>query len=259
MSNQACGVLLVLGMAWTSGCAVVPVDRFTLEVDLPANFRVKSAANYSPAAGERCTLPWRRGKRPERKIFSVPYSPVASRVTQALPLTETVEGCPLVLRSVEFDFYARWGARDTDVGGDIAAIHIQDRLDADGPGRPESGVLELQARCRWFFRTVGPVHAIRKILMCRSVDANGLSSKASAGGAVQRNRLAGQKLRLVLNLSDEELPAFDDNWVAVPNGWRRCQGESFEDMFAYCRGNTTDFKPIKMPDGRICDVYPTCN
>lgn len=134
MSNQACGVLLVLGMAWTSGCAVVPVDRFTLEVDLPANFRVKSAANYSPAAGERCTLPWRRGKRPERKIFSVPYSPVASRVTQTLPLTETVEGCPLVLRSVEFDFYARWGARDTDVGGDIAAIHIQDRLDADGPG-----------------------------------------------------------------------------------------------------------------------------
>ena len=90
MSKRASGALLVVGMVWMAGCARVPVERFTLQVELPANFRFKSAANYSPAAGESCTLPARRGKRPERKIFSVPYNPAASRVTQDLPLTETV-------------------------------------------------------------------------------------------------------------------------------------------------------------------------
>ncbi|NMZ36654.1 hypothetical protein [Pseudomonas proteolytica] len=256
MSRRACGALLVVGMAWLAGCASVPAERFTLQVDLPANFRFKSAANYSPAAGESCTLPVRRGKRPERKVFSVAYNTAASRVTQDLPLTETVEGCPLVLRSVEFDFYARWGTRDTDIGGDIAAIYIQERAGGETPGLE---TLELKGRCQWFFRTVGRLHGIRKILKCNSLAENGQPEKTRAGGVVQRDRLMGKTLRLVLNVSDEELPAFDDNWIAVPGGWRRCRGNSFEDTSAYCRGNTTDFKPIKMPDGRICDVYPTCN
>lgn len=256
MIRRACGALLVVGMAWLAGCASVPAERFTLQVELPANFRFKSAANYSPAAGESCTLPARRGKRPERKIFSVPYNPAASRVTQDLPLTETVEGCPLVLRSVEFDFYARWGTRDTDIGGDIAAIYFQDRSGGEALGLE---TLELKGRCQWFFRTVGRLHGIRKILKCNSLAENGQPNKTRAGGVVQRDRLTGKTLRMVLNVSDEELPAFDDNWIAVPGGWRRCRGKSFEDASAYCRGNTTDFKPIKMPDGRICDVYPTCN
>lgn len=256
MIRRACGALLVVGMAWLAGCASVPAERFTLQVDLPANFRFKSAANYSPAAGESCTLPVRRGKRPERKVFSVAYNTAASRVTQDLPLTETVEGCPLVLRSVEFDFYARWGTRDTDIGGDIAAIYFQDRSGGEALGLE---TLELKGRCQWFFRTVGRLHGIRKILKCNSLAENGQPNKTRAGGVVQRDRLTGKTLRMVLNVSDEELPAFDDNWIAVPGGWRRCRGKSFEDASAYCRGNTTDFKPIKMPDGRICDVYPTCN
>lgn len=256
MSKRAYGALLVVGMVWMAGCARAPAERFTLQVELPANFRFKSAANYSPAAGESCTLPARRGKRPERKIFSVPYNPAASRVTQDLPLTETVEGCPLVLRSVEFDFYARWGTRDTDIGGDIAAIYFQDRAGGEALGLE---TLELKGRCQWFFRTVGRLHGIRKILKCNSLAENGQPNKTRAGGVVQRDRLTGKTLRMVLNVSDEELPAFDDNWIAVPGGWRRCRGKSFEDASAYCRGNTTDFKPIKMPDGRICDVYPTCN
>lgn len=256
MSKRASGALLVVGMVWMAGCARVPVERFTLQVELPANFRFKSAANYSPAAGESCTLPARRGKRPERKVFSVPYNPAASRVTQDLPLTETVEGCPLVLRSVEFDFYARWGTRDTDIGGDIAAIYFQDRSGGEALGLE---TLELKGRCQWFFRTVGRLHGIRKILKCNSLAENGQPNKTRAGGVVQRDRLTGKTLRIVLDVSDEELPAFDDNWIAVPGGWRRCRGKSFEDASAYCRGNTTDFKPIKMPDGRICDVYPTCN
>jgi hypothetical protein len=75
---------------------------------------------------------------------------------------------------------------------------------------------------------------------------------------VQRDQLPGKTVRLMLTLTDEEEPYFDGSWVMVPGGWKRCKGQSFEDLDAFCNGNTTDFKPIKMPDGRICDVYPSC-
>ncbi|MBH3423924.1 MULTISPECIES: hypothetical protein [Pseudomonas] len=255
MNRREWGAWLALGMACTSGCARVPVDRVTLQVDLPANFRVKSAANYSPATGESCTLPWRRGKRPERKIFSVPYNPTASRVTQELPLTETVEGCSLVLRSVEFDFYARWGVRDTDVGADMAAIYIQDRA---GVERPESGAPELKGRCQWLFRTLGSQHAIRKILKCNALDNEGQPQGAPAGGVVPRNRLPGNTLRLVLEVANEEKPYMGNTWVRVPQGWKRCQGKNMDDQYGFCTKGAAHFRPFKMPDGRECTVYPTC-
>lgn len=256
MSRRVMSVLLALGLAGLLGCAGKPVDRFTLEVDLPPEFELKTAANYLPATGETCTVPARRGKRPERKVFFSDYKPGPSRVSYELPLSETVAGCPLVLRSVEFDFYARWGKRSADVGGDMANIYISDRLDI--PGMPESGVQELPGQCQWWFRTVGPVHGIRKILQCRSLDAAGQVQKTRAGGVAQRDQLAGKTLRMVLRLAEEERPAVDDNWVAVSGGWKRCRGKSFEDRDAYCNGDITNFKPIKMPDGRICDVYPSC-
>lgn len=256
MSRMRWGILLALGMAGLSGCVGQPVDSFTLEVDLPAQFKLKTAANYRPATGETCTLPPRRGKRPERKVFFTEYNPVAGRVSYQLPLTETVEGCPLVLSGIEFDFFGKWGTRSWDAGGDFGSIGIADRLDTTA--MPASGVLELSGLCQWWFRTAGPLHAIRKILQCRSWNAT-RQLETLAGGAAQRDQLPGKTLRMVLTLSDEEQPAFDDNWIAVPGGWRRCRGNSFEDLYAYCGGNTTDFKPIKMPDGRICDIYPSCN
>ncbi|CAM3261742.1 hypothetical protein [Pseudomonas fluorescens] len=260
MSRWVRSVWLALGIGWLSGCAVGPVDRFTLEVDLPAQFRFIGAANYRPARGQICRLPERRGKRPERKIFIAHYKPVAERVSYDLPLTETIEGCPSVLRSVEFSFYAKWGARDTDVGGDFGTIYFTDPIESEGvAGMPESGVQELPGQCQWFFRTVGPLHVIRKIMQCRSLDAMGQRQKSLAGGVVQRDPLVGKKLRLTLTVTDEEEPAFDRRWIAVPGGWKRCRGKSFEDLVGVCGRNILEFKPITMPDGRTCDVYPTCN
>eukprot|EP01132_Coremiostelium_polycephalum_P016788 gene16788-20158_t len=158
-----------------------PADSFILEVDLPANFRFKSDAAYRPATGETCTLPKRRGKRPEDKVFETLGKPVAHRVSFEVPLTEVVDGCPLVLRSITFDMYAKWGERSADVGGDFAIINVRDRLEEGMAGMPEPGVQELWGRCQWFFRTIGPLHAIRKILMCNSLDAIGQPSKSRAG------------------------------------------------------------------------------
>lgn len=250
--------LLAGGVLASSGCGTKPVDSFTLEVDLPATFRFRGDAIYQPATGETCTLPRRRGKRPDFKVFDTPGKPVANRVSFEVPLTERVDGCPLVLRSITFDMYAKWGERWSDVGGDYAFIGVRDRLEVGMAGMPESGVQELPGRCQWFFRTIGPLHAIRKVLICNSFDEGGQLRMARAGGVVWRSQLAGKTLRMVLDLTNEEQPAIDDNWVAVSGGWKRCMGEGLDDVFAYCRGNTTDFKPFKMPDGRICNVYPTC-
>lgn len=248
---------MALGLLGLTGCVGKPVDSFTLEVDLPAEFRFIGGANYGPATGETCTLPRRRGKRPERKIFIARYKPVAERVSFELPLAEVIEGCPTVLRSVDFDMYAKWGKRDTDVSGDIAGFSIRDPSNADLPGMPETGVQELHKQCQWLFRTVGPQHSIIKVLVCKPF---GLASQPQEqrAGVVERDQLAGKTLRVALKLTDEEEPYFDDSWVVVSSGWKRCKGESFEDLDAFCNGNTTDFKPIKMPDGRICDVYPSC-
>ncbi len=259
MNRYMRGALAVLGMGWLSGCAVGPVNHFTLEVDLPAQFRFVGAANYRPARDQLCKLPQRRGKRPERKIIIADYKPVAGRVSYDLPLTETIEGCPTVLRSVEFDFYAKWGARSTDVGGDFGGIYFTDPIESEGvAGMPDSGVQELSGQCMWFFRTVGRAHTIRKLLECKALDERGQRQKVRAGGVAQRALLPGKTLRLVLTLTDEEEPAFDRRWIAVPGGWKRCRGTSFEDRQGACDNDIPKFKPITMPDGRTCDVYPTC-
>lgn len=252
------GALVALGMVGLGGCMGKPVDRVTLEVDLPAEFRFVGGANYGPATGQTCTLPRRRGKRPERKIFIARYKPVAERVSYELPLTEEIEGCPTVLRSVDFRIYAKWGKRDTDVGGDIAGFSIQDPSNAYIPGMPDTGIQELHRQCQWLFRTVGSQHAIIKVLTCSSFGLASQPQEQRVGVRVQRDELPGKTLRAVLTLVDEEEPYFDDSWVVVSGGWKRCKGKSFEDLDAYCNGNTTHFKPIKMPDGRICDVYPSC-
>ncbi|WP_371923890.1 hypothetical protein [Pseudomonas sp. ANT_H4] len=211
-------MLLVSTVFAISGCALKPADSFNLEVDLPANFRFRGDAVYRPATGETCTLPKRRGKRPEFKVFDTAGKPVANRVSFDVPLTEQVNGCPLVLGSITFDIYGKWGEHWSAVGGDYAYIHVLDRLESDMPAMPASGVQELAAQCQWLFRTLGPLHAIRKIMKCNSLDASGQLRMGRAGGVVQREPLRGRTLRMALGLTDQEQPAVDDNWVAVPGG-----------------------------------------
>ena len=250
-------VLLMVGAMGLWGCTGRTVESFTLEVDLPAEFKLKTAANYRPATGQACTLPLRRGKRPERKVFFTNYKPTASRVSYELPLTETVEGCPLVLNDVEFDLYAKWGARNSDVGGDIASIFIRDRSEEGKPGIPESGLQELFGQCQWLFRTVGQARALIKILKCKSLN-DGTFQKTLDWGAVGRDQLSGRTLRMAIEFNSDERPYLGDTWIRFPDGWRRCSGESVDDKYGFCERDTAKFGPFKMPDGRECDIYPTC-
>jgi hypothetical protein len=153
---------------------------------------------------------------------------------------------------------AKWGTRWSDIGGDFASLSFYDELADDRPGFPATGAQAFQGQCQWLFRTVGPKRNIRKILHCRAVDANGQMLKRMAGGVLQRDQLPGRTVRMVFGMAKEEEPYMGDNWIRFPQGWKRCLGKSLEDQYAFCHGNTTDFKSFKMPDGRTCTVYPNC-
>ncbi|PTS96708.1 hypothetical protein DBR24_18525, partial [Pseudomonas sp. HMWF006] len=71
-------------------------------------------------------------------------------------------------------------------------------------------------------------------------------------------QLPGKTVRMKIDLAAEERPAIGKTWVKVPNGWKRCLGDNFEDQDAFCFGNHTDFSTFQMVDGRICTIYPGC-
>lgn len=73
MNRQVLGVLIALGTAGLFGCVGRPVESFTLEVDLPANFKLKTAANYRPATGKPapCRVVEARGRNAK---YSLPIT-----------------------------------------------------------------------------------------------------------------------------------------------------------------------------------------
>ncbi len=105
---------------------------------------------------------------------------------------------------------------------------------------------------------MGPYRYIVKIPKCRALNTNGDMEKRMIGGRLHRDQLADSTVKLVLSVAKEEEPAVGDNWVKFPTGWKRCMGKGLDDRYGFCRGNTTDFKPFKMPDGRDCTIYPYC-
>ncbi len=104
----------------------------------------------------------------------------------------------------------------------------------------------------------GPYRRIVKLLDCKKTDEHGTFARGRPFAAYTLDQLPGKTVRMKIELAAEERPGWGDTWVKVPNGWKRCMGESFEDQRAYCNGNYTDFSTFQMVDGRICTIYPGC-
>jgi hypothetical protein len=256
----ACALAIIALALAAGGCVFAPAQSVTLQAEVPADFRVKVDAYYAPATGETCVAPPRqRGKvAPNRKFFTSEFQSIARTAEFQIPLATRAGGCPLVLSSLRLNLRGKWGPDRHDGSNDFASLSFYDELADDRPGFPASGIQEFQGQCQWLFRTLGPNRNIRKILHCRSVDAEGQMVKRMAGGVLQRDQLPGRTVRMVFRMATEERPFGQDTWIRFPQGWKRCLGESLEDQDAFCRGNTVDFKPFKMPDGRTCTVYPNC-
>ncbi|MDB5997784.1 MAG: lipoprotein, partial [Pseudomonas sp.] len=112
--------------------------------------------------------------------------------------------------------------------------------------------------CQWLFRTSGKPRILRKILNCKTIDAQGERGRGQPFAAFTPDQLPGKTVKMHIKLAEEERPAIGDTWVKVTGGWKRCMGDNFEDQYAFCFGNYKDFSIFKMVDGRICTIYPGC-
>jgi len=253
-------LLLVLAISLLlGGCASGAGDSFTLQADLPANFKFTGDAYYVPAPGETCSVPERiGGRRPDRKFFESDYEAAAHRVEFQVPLRDKVRGCPLVLRSMRIELDAKWtdrkfGRNWRDTGGDVASLSFRDALPANYPGMPASGLRAVEGQCHWMFRTVGPQRYLIKLLKCQALE-DGQLQKWKPGAVLQRDQLPGRTVRLVIGMSGEEEPYYGRSWLKTDAGWKPCL-ETKETIRCQAPPTFTDFK---LPDGRTCTVYPTC-
>ena len=252
--------LAIIVLALTAGgCVFAPAESFTLQAEVPADFRVKADAFYVPATGETCEAPPRESGKvaPNRKFFTSEYQSVARTAEFQIPLTTRAGGCPLVLSSLKLNLDAKWGSRWSDIGGDFASLSFRDVLGADYPAFPSAGAQAFQGQCQWLFRTVGPERAIIKILHCRAVDADGQMVKRMAGGVLQRDQLSGRTVRMMFRMAEQDQPYYRGWWFETPNGWKPCTGRWGTDNEERCT-EPPQFTDFKFSDGRTCTVYPKC-
>ncbi|KTC19197.1 hypothetical protein AO391_12190 [Pseudomonas marginalis ICMP 9505] len=243
-------LILVSAMALVvSGCSIVQPKSFTFQAELPEHFNISAVTYYESASNEACS---------SHKIING-GQPEGTRLAElTLPLTDGAKGCSMVLKRVALHIEGKWGRRDQDMDMDFAGLSIRDAPSQNVRTFPNTGPLVFQGQCQWLFRTMGSRRYIVKILQCRALDANGVVQKSLPGAALQRDQLAGKTVKMVLTVAKEELPAVGDSWIKFPSGWKRCIGKGPDDFYGFCRGNTKDFIPFKMPDGSNCTVYPNC-
>ncbi|KAA0995023.1 hypothetical protein FQ192_12095 [Pseudomonas sp. ANT_J12] len=228
-----------------SGCSMAQTESFTFQADIPENFTVSPMAYYESASGESCS---------GHNLIQSEQPKGVRPVEFKLPLTDTAKGCSMVLTNVVLHIEGQWGKRELDMSLQTAGLSIHDEPSETARPFPTSGPLVFQGQCQWLFRTVGSKRFIRKILECRALDANGVVQKSLAGGALQRDQLAGKTVKLVLTVAKEEQPYFGRSWLETPKGWKPCI-ETKETFRCQTPPTFTDFK---MPDGRDCSVYPNC-
>lgn len=244
-------------LALASGCSAMDSsDSFTLSADLPADFAYVATVTYVPAWGQNCTLGKGDNMTPQfNREWRTQYKPDAQ-----IAIRRISKGCELLLYRIELDINATYGKDWGDIGGDSAAIAVRENLSSADKGTfNAAGESEILGQCQWLFRTIGPKRYITKILTCKSTDAQGNVTRGQPFAAYTLDQLPGKTVRLKIKLAAEERPGWGDTWVKVPGGWKRCMGKNFEDQRAYCNGNYTDFSTFRMPDGRICSIYPGCS
>jgi hypothetical protein len=241
-------------LAFAAGCTQQP-NTFTFTADLPPDFAYVAAVYYVPAKGETCTVETRDNLAPVfNNAWRTEYKPDSEII-----IRRTRNGCPLVVSRIELDINATYGKTRRDFGGDTAGVVIRDELEEQYKRTfNEAGESTFYGQCQWLFRTSGKPRILRKILDCKKTDAQGELGRGRPFSAYTLDQLPGKTVRMRIKLADEERPAIGNTWVKVPNGWKRCMGDNFEDQYAFCFGNFKDFSGFQMPDGKQCTIYPGC-
>jgi hypothetical protein len=255
MSPAFKALLAAAYLGGIAGCGAVRPDSFIFTADLPPKFAYYAVAKYAPAKGETCEvtiddnpyLGFNREWRTEYKAESV------------IPIYRKVKGCRLAIYRIDLEINATYWTGRGDFGGDTTAVIIREHWeDKYRMAFNTLGESAINGQCQWLFRTSGKIRVLRKILDCKAVDAQGNATKSRPIGAYTLDQLPGKTVKLNIKLAEEEIPGWQDTWIKVPNGWKRCMGKSYEDQLAFCRGNHKDFSTFRMPDGKVCSIYPGC-
>jgi len=241
--------------ALMAGCSALgKPESFTFVPDFPPDFKYELTASYVPAKGQTCTVPGGKGTQLGFNKVYMEYE-----ATSEIPLYRKVSGCPLALNHVEVEVTGVFGPKRSNRSTDYAAIAVRPALlDRNKGTFNADGVGEFSGECRWSFRTVGPKRYLIKLLTCKKLDVQGNIATGRPFTAYTLDQLPGKTVRLKIKLAEEVVPAIGDTWVKVPDGWKRCMGENFEDQYAFCYGNYKDFSSFRMVDGRTCTIYPGC-
>ena len=242
-------------MCAIAGCATEPPNTFTFTADLPPDFAYVAAVHYEPEQGQTCTVDRRDNLAPVfNSQWRTEYKPDA-RIT----IRKTVKGCPLVVRRISLEINAKYGKTRGDFSGDEGMVIVRKELeDRYKQSFDAAGENIIYGQCEWWFRTSGKPRILRKILDCKESDPQGTRGTGKPFAAYTLDQLPGKTIKLAIRLAKEERPAIGNTWVRVPNGWKRCMGDNFEDQYAFCFGNKTHFSTFKMVDGRVCTLYPGC-
>ena len=249
-------VALTACLALTLGCSATGKrDSFTFTADLPKDFFYVATVYYKPAAGQTCTVAPRQNLAKEfNRHWRTEY-----KLDSQIDLYRTINGCEMALHRVSLSIKATYGEDYGDMSSDFGGIAVRNWTNDKYKGTFNAqGDGEFFGRCQWLFRTIGKKRYITKILNCLNTDSQGVQFGARPFAAYTLEELAGRTIRLKIKLAEEEEPYMGDTWIKLPNGWKRCMGDNFEDQDAFCLGNYKNFSTFKMPDGRICTVYPNC-
>jgi hypothetical protein len=247
----------VLGCCFVGiqGCAGSQPNTFTFTADMPPDFAYVAAVYYVPAKGETCTVGKKNNLAPVfNNEWRTEYKPDAE-----ITIRRTRSGCPLVINRIELKIYATYGKDRGDFGADSARVFIRNEVgDQYKSVFNEAGESTFYGECQQLFRTLGKPRILRKLLDCKTTDAQGELGRGKPSAAYTPDQLPGKTVKMHIKLADEERPGWGDTWVKVQNGWKRCVGKGLEDQRGYCNGNYTDFSTFQMPDGRQCTIYPGC-
>ena len=230
-------------------------NTFTFTVDMPSGFRYKASVYYVPAPGEICTVDTKDNKAP---VFNYwwreDYKPDSKIVIRRVR-----NNCPLVVHNIKLKIHAIYGEDRGDSSFARAQIVVKEALgEIDKESFDAAGESVFYGECEWLFRTSGSKRRIVKLLRCKDVNVGRPSTRGGPVAGYTLDQLPGKTVKMKINVAEEERPAVGDTWVKFENGWKRCMGDSFEDQYAFCRGNNKGFSSFIMPDGKQCTIYPGC-
>lgn len=251
------GVVVAAVLLQTS-CSEWQPNTFTLVGELPPNFSYWAGVLYEPEPGTQCAVTdWRRTMPEFNRPWLGEYKPEIK-----IPIRTLIKGCQMVLDKIDIKIFARWSDAtpvDRTDSYTRAGLGVYSQYEGKNKRKlTKSDEDTFYGECYWRFRTMGKKRQLSKELSCRQDASRGEVGLDVVYAVYTLDQLPGKTIRMNIRLLDEEKPGEPNRWVQFPNGWKRCMGDGFEDPYAFCDGNTSDFSHFTGPNGVVCTIHPGC-